>query len=69
MPIEVLSSIEEIPAGEWDALTAHERDVASPFVRHAFLHAAEASGSATSRTSWLPRHVVVRERGRAVAAA
>lgn len=67
--LEVLSSIDEIPAAEWDALVAHEPDLASPFVRHAFLHAAEASGSATSRTGWIPRHLVLRAGRRVVAAA
>jgi predicted N-acyltransferase len=66
---EVLSSIEEIPAAEWDALFAHEPDLASPFVRHAFLRSAEASGAATTRTGWIPRHVVLRSGRRAVAAA
>src|SRR5260370_17960265 len=32
----------------------------NPFVSHAFLSAAEASGSATARTGWGPRHLVAR---------
>jgi predicted N-acyltransferase len=65
----ILSSISEVPSAEWDALFAHERDRASPFVRHAFLAATEASGSASPRTGWIPRHVTLREGGRLVAAA
>ncbi len=62
-------SIAEIPAAAWDALHAHEAGLASPFVRHAFLSAAEASGSASPRTGWTPRHLVLRRGGRLVAAA
>jgi hypothetical protein len=62
-------AIAEIPAEDWDALTAHEREGASPFVRHAFLAALEESGSASPRTGWSPRHLAVRRRGTLVAAA
>lgn len=65
----ILSSITELPAEEWDALFAHERERASPFVRHAFLAASEESGSASARTGWVARHVTLREGGRLVAAA
>jgi uncharacterized protein len=62
-------SISELPADEWDALHAHERDLASPFVRHAFLEALERSGSAAPRTGWSPRHLAARRGGTLVAAA
>lgn len=67
----VHGAISEVPAAEWDALVAHEPDRAGPFVRHAFLAAAEESGSASARTGWRPRHLVVRRDGvvRAAAAA
>lgn len=68
LTFSIHGSIAEIPAAEWDALLAHEPDVASPFVRHAFLAAAEESGSASPRSGWSPRHLVVR-RGRALVAA
>ncbi len=61
-------SIAEIPAPEWDRLFAHEPVRASPFVRHAFLAAAEASGSASPRHGWRPRHLALRRGGRLVAA-
>ncbi|HYD54208.1 MAG TPA: GNAT family N-acetyltransferase [Gemmatimonadaceae bacterium] len=67
--LTVHGSIAEVPAEAWDRLFAHEADRASPFVRHAFLAAAEASGSATPRTGWRPRHLVVRRGGEVVAAA
>ena len=65
----VHGSIREISEAEWDALVEHEPDVASPFVRHAFLAAAEESGSASPRAGWSPRHLALRRGGRLVAAA
>jgi uncharacterized protein len=35
----------------------------NPFVSHAFLAAAEASGSACARTGWRPRHLVAKQDG------
>jgi len=67
--VRVLSAVAEVPALEWDDLTAHEPEAASPFVRHAFLDALEASGSAAPRAGWRARHVVLRHGGRLVAAA
>jgi uncharacterized protein len=67
--VSVLSGISQVPAAEWDTLGAHEPEVATPFVRHAFLAALEESGSATPATGWSPRHLVLRRGGRLVAAA
>ena len=59
-------AIKEIPAADWDACAG----AGNPFVSHAFLSALEDSGSASSRTGWLPQHAVLRgEDGRVVAAA
>ena len=63
LSLTVHAAIAEIPAAEWDALLAHEPDLASPFVRHAFLAAAEESGCATDRTGWAPRHLALRRGG------
>jgi predicted N-acyltransferase len=68
LTLSILDAISEVPAAAWDALLAHEPDRASPFVRHAFLAAAEESGCATARHGWRPRHLVLR-RGREVVAA
>jgi len=62
-------AIAEIPAEEWDALSSHEREAASPFVRHAFLAALEESGSASARSGWSPCHLALRRGGALVAAA
>ncbi|HSN92794.1 MAG TPA: GNAT family N-acetyltransferase [Anaeromyxobacteraceae bacterium] len=67
--VRVLSAVAEVPAPEWDGLAAHEPERASPFVRHAFLDALEASGSAAPRAGWRARHVVLRRGGRLLAAA
>ena len=69
LSLTVHAAIAEIPAAEWDALVAHEPEVASPFVRHAFLAAAEESGSASRRTGWAPLHLALRRGGTLVAAA
>jgi predicted N-acyltransferase len=75
--IRVLSSISEIPATEWNACAnPRDCSVASnsigaesisqpppynPFISHEFLHALEASGSATGRTGWQPQHLVMED--------
>jgi predicted N-acyltransferase len=67
--VRILASIDEVEAGAWDALHAHEPEVASPFVRHAFLSAMERSGSAGPRAGWRPRHLTLWRGGALVAAA
>jgi predicted N-acyltransferase len=69
LEITVHGSVRELPAEAWDALFAHERARASPFVRHAFLAALEESGSASPRSGWHARHLAVRRGGTLVAAA
>ncbi len=69
LSLSILDGVSEVRAADWDALHAHEPVAASPFVRHAFLSAAEESGCATARTGWAPRHLVLRRGGTVVAAA
>ncbi len=69
LALSVHGSIAELPEAEWDALHVHEPEVASPFVRHAFLAAVEESGCAAARSGWRPRHLAARRAGRLVAAA
>lgn len=38
----------------------------NPFISHAFFTALEESGSASTRTGWLPRHLVARQNGKIV---
>ena len=49
-----------IPASVWNGLipsTGGRPD--NPFLDHAFFLALEASGCATRRTGWQPRHIVI----------
>lgn len=57
--VTVHASMHELPAAAWDACAGS----ANPSVSHAFLAALEASGSATPRTGWTPRHLAVWEDG------
>ncbi len=78
--IRIAAAIGTVDAAAWDAC-ANPSDICitddplhqerhNPFISHAFLHALEASGSATPRTGWAPAHVLVEdEAGELVAAA
>jgi len=57
--VNVLGSISEIEAEEWDACAGAD----NPFCRHGFLSALEDSGTTTAETGWLPRHLIVRGEG------
>ena len=57
-------AIREISAADWDACAGPD----NPFVSHAFLSAVEDSGSAGSRTGWLPQHAVLRDEGGTIVA-
>jgi uncharacterized protein len=48
---EVLSSMRDISAQEWDALLGQQTEP-TPFMRHAYLLAMEESGSASPETGW-----------------
>ena len=64
--VNVIGSIAEIEAAEWDACAGAE----NPFCRHGFLSAMEDSGSVNAETGWMPRHLAVRdEAGGLIAAA
>jgi predicted N-acyltransferase len=57
----VHSSAAEIPAADWNSLVpSTDGRIDNPFLDHAFFVALEASGCATSRTGWAPRHIVLR---------
>jgi hypothetical protein len=70
--LEAVSSVSQIAAEEWNAcanpLTAESsldsgKNPYNPFVSHAFFAAVEASGSATPRTGWGPRHLIAHRDG------
>ena len=56
--LHVHDSIADIGRAAWDACAAPTGD---PFVSYDFLHACEASGSATPRQGWAPRHLSLRD--------
>jgi predicted N-acyltransferase len=71
--LEAVSSVSQIAAEEWNACAnppacpdgspAGFKASYNPFVSHAFFSAVEASGSATPRTGWGPRHLLARRDG------
>ncbi len=64
----VLSDPTAIDATAWDRLLARQSRP-TPFMRHAYLAALHASGSAVTRSGWQPRFVTVQRGGELVAAA
>lgn len=55
LSVAVISTMEAVSVSQWDALV----DPDQPFLRHAFLHALEASGSVSLATGWQPCHLTV----------
>ncbi len=59
--IRVLASPLEVNSKDWNALLAQQSpdEVMNPFMRHEYLAAMHASGSATPKTGWTPRFVTL----------
>jgi predicted N-acyltransferase len=55
--LRIAGSIADVPAADWNACAR----ASNPFVSHAFLAALEQSGSATTETGWLPRHLLLED--------
>ena len=51
----------DVPAATWDALLAQQAEP-TPFMRHAYLAALHASGSAVAKTGWAPRFACLLDR-------
>ncbi len=71
--LSLATSLSEVPRAAWDACATDgddgDADRDNPFVRHAFLHALEESGSATAETGWASAHMLAHDRqGRLVGA-
>jgi uncharacterized protein len=60
--IEAHDSPMAIAAADWNALLALQSDP-TPFMRHEYLAAMHASGSATAQTGWTPRFITLRASG------
>ncbi len=61
-----LETLRDIDAPSWDRVANPDPAKFNPFVSHAFLSALENSGSATARTGWAARHLVLERGGRVV---
>lgn len=65
--LSVLDDIRSIEREEWNHLAG--KDCYSAFLEYDFLASLESSGCASPETGWYPRHFVLRDSGRLVAAA
>ena len=65
--IQVLDSPDQVNAADWNELLRLQSEP-SPFMRHEYLHALHASGSATPETGWTPRFITLEQDGALVAA-
>lgn len=65
--LRIAEDIADIEAAAWDGLLAQQAQP-SPFMRHAYLHAMQASGSATPATGWEARWLSRWQGGELVAA-
>ena len=63
--VRILSGLDEIPSGQWDACAG----TGNPFVSHAFLKALEDSQAASAESGWLPQHLAIDDGGETVAVA
>ena len=61
MKIEILASMEQVPARDWDSCANPLGNPYNPFISHGFLSALEKSDSATRKTGWLGRHLVLKD--------
>ena len=68
--IRVLTSPQELDAAEWNDLLAQQDPgrMLNPFMRHEYLDAMQASGSAVPATGWTPRFVALYDGPKLVAA-
>ncbi|MEM8629891.1 MAG: GNAT family N-acetyltransferase [Pseudomonadota bacterium] len=71
--IDILGSISEVPAEDWDACACPEvaegARAIDPFTTYRFLKALEDSGSVGTGTGWQPRHLIARADGQVIACA
>ncbi|MBL4596328.1 MAG: N-acetyltransferase [Robiginitomaculum sp.] len=58
LQLRILQKLDEIDAGQWDALANPPGAPFDPFICYAFLHALEQSGGVGAETGWVPVHLV-----------
>jgi uncharacterized protein len=61
MTIEIISSMGQVRAADWDSCANPSGSPFNPFTSHAFLHALEKSNSAVRKTGWLGQHLVLKD--------
>lgn len=61
MQARLLNSINDIGADAWNACANPPGTPVNPFLRHEFLLALEASGSAVAKTGWQPAHLALEQ--------
>jgi predicted N-acyltransferase len=64
LDLELAEGVREVPAPEWNALVGD----GSPFLEWEWLASLEEAGCVGPETGWAPRPLLLRERGRLVAA-
>jgi predicted N-acyltransferase len=62
--IQHISAINQVDKADWNGLVGSPY----PFLRHEFLSALEESGSVSAKTGWQPRHLLVKDKNRLIAA-
>ncbi len=70
--IDVLTSLSQIDAADWDACACPEDadgPPLDPFTTYRFLHALEVSGSVGAGSGWQPRYLVARDATQVIACA
>ncbi len=70
--IDVLTSLTQIEASDWDACACPEGSQgrpSDPFTTYRFLHALEVSGSVGKGSGWQPRYLVARDADQVIACA
>ncbi|WP_296446633.1 GNAT family N-acetyltransferase [Rhodoferax sp. UBA5149] len=65
--IRVLNSPDEVNSADWNELLSWQA-APTPFMRHEYLAALHASGSATPETGWTPRFILLERNGTLVGA-
>ncbi|NIO11216.1 MAG: GNAT family N-acetyltransferase [Deltaproteobacteria bacterium] len=64
LTVRVLKKVSDVQRDDWD----HLLKGGSPFLRWDWLDALEKTGCASSKTGWLPQHIVIEKKGKPVAA-
>jgi len=59
--IEVVESIADVPADQWNACANPEPENYNPFISHAFLKTLEDCKAVHHSTGWQPQHLILRE--------